>query len=68
MKRPDELGERRLRGIGLLAEVGFTMSAFIAHLALEPGSATLESAKPGIETASVSAAVAGFIVMRLWAR
>ena len=66
-KRPDDLGDRRVRGIGLLAGVGFTMSAFVAHLALEPGRGTLESAKPGIVTASVGAAVAGFIVMRLWA-
>lgn len=67
-KRPDELSQRRLLGIGLIAGIGFTMSTFIAHLALAPGSATLESAKLAILTASFIAAVSGFLVLRFWAR
>ncbi|MGB5741001.1 MAG: Na+/H+ antiporter NhaA [Sedimenticolaceae bacterium] len=67
-KRPDELSQRRLLGIGLIAGIGFTMSTFIAHLALAPGSATSESAKLAILTASFIAAVSGFLVLRFWAR
>ena len=67
-KRPDELSHRRLLGIGLLAGVGFTMSTFIAHLALASGSATLASAKLAILAASFIAAVSGFLVLRFWAR
>ena len=67
-KRPEELTHRRLLGIGLLAGVGFTMSTFIAHLALVPGTVTLESAKLAIVAASFIAAFSGFLVLHFWAR
>jgi NhaA family Na+:H+ antiporter len=67
-KRPQELTLRRLFGIGLLAGVGFTMSTFIAHLALNSESSTLDSAKLAIVMASAIAAVAGFLVLRFWSR
>ncbi len=65
-KRPEELSHRKLVGVGLLAGIGFTMSTFIAHLALEPQSTTLESAKLAIVVSSGIAAVIGFLVLRFW--
>lgn len=67
-KRPEELTQRKLLGVGLLAGIGFTMSTFIAHLALEPQSTTLESAKLSIVVSSAIAAVIGFVVLRFWAQ
>jgi NhaA family Na+:H+ antiporter len=67
-KRPEELTHRKLLGVGLLAGIGFTMSTFIAHLALEPQSTTLESAKLAIVVSSSIAAVIGFVVLRFWSR
>jgi len=66
--RPEELTHRQLVGVGLLAGIGFTMSTFIAHLALEPQSPTLESAKLAIVVSSAIAAAIGFLVLRFWSR
>ena len=63
-ERPGGLGDTRLLGIGLLAGVGFTMSTFIAHLALEGTPERLESAKLAIIVASAIAAVGGYILLR----
>jgi NhaA family Na+:H+ antiporter len=65
-KRPAELTHRKLLGVGLLAGIGFTMSTFIAHLALQPQSTTLESAKLAIVVSSAIAALIGFVVLRFW--
>ena len=65
-QRPAELTHRKLVGVGLLAGIGFTMSTFIAHLALQPQSATLESAKLAIVVSSTIAAVIGYVVLRFW--
>lgn len=65
-KRPAELTHRKLLGVGLLAGICFTMSTFIAHLALQPQSTTLESAKLAIVVSSAIAAVIGFVVLRFW--
>jgi NhaA family Na+:H+ antiporter len=65
-RRPDELGQRNLLGVGLLSGVGFTMSTFIAHLALDSESAMLESAKLAIVVVSAIAAITGYTVLRLW--
>jgi NhaA family Na+:H+ antiporter len=62
--RPDDLSRRNLLGVGLLSGVGFTMSTFIAHLAFDPSSATLESAKLAIVIVSAIAAVIAYIVLR----
>jgi len=65
-QRPDELSQRSLLGVGLLSGVGFTMSTFIAHLALDPESAILESAKLAIVAVSAVAAIIGYIALRFW--
>lgn len=67
-KRPGELSLRRLFGVGLLAGIGFTMSTFIAHLALSQDATTLAAAKLAIVVASTIAAVSGFAVLRFGSR
>jgi len=62
--RPRGLDDARLLGVGLVAGVGFTMSTFIAHLALEGTPETLESAKLAIVAASAISAVGGYILLR----
>lgn len=62
--RPKELTDMRLLGLGLLAGVGFTMSTFIAHLALSPQTGNLDAAKLAIVFASAVSAVAGYTVLR----
>jgi Na+:H+ antiporter, NhaA family len=61
--RPPELSWRFLAGGGLLAGVGFTMALFIAHLAFSKS--LIDSAKLGIFSASVVAAVAGLALL-MW--
>lgn len=62
--RPPDLDDTRLLGAGMLAGVGFTMSTFIAYLALGSGSHALDAAKLAIVTASTVAAVAGYLMLR----
>lgn len=64
-QRPAELTNQHLLGVGLLAGVGFTMSTFIANLALSQGTAALTTAKLAIVLASVTAALAGYLCLRL---
>ncbi len=63
-KRPAELRSRSLLGIGLLAGIGFTMSTFIANLALGEGGELISLAKLAILLASIMAALAGYAVLR----
>ncbi|MBX6364659.1 MAG: Na+/H+ antiporter NhaA [Gemmatimonadetes bacterium] len=60
---PGGVGWRELHGVGWLAGIGFTMSLFIAGLALGEG-AGLDAAKLGILTASLLAASIGGVVLR----
>jgi NhaA family Na+:H+ antiporter len=62
--RPAGLSRRNLLGVGLLSGVGFTMSTFIAHLAFDPSSTTLESAKLAIVVVSAIAAFIAYVVLR----
>ena len=62
---PPGLTTGRLAGIGLLAGVGFTMSTFIANLALGKGTDGLAGAKFAIVVASAISALAGYTVLRL---
>ncbi len=64
VRRPAELSRRSLLGAGLLAGIGFTMSTFIANLALGEDVAEMALAKLGILMASAIAAVAGYLVLR----
>jgi len=62
--KPNGLTFRNMLGIGLLAGIGFTMSLFVTSLAFtNPEYAT--QAKIGIFTASIVAAVSGFLVLRM---
>lgn len=63
-RRPAELTPRSLLGIGLLAGIGFTMSTFIANLALGEDGESMALAKLAILLASIIAAVAGYAVLR----
>ncbi len=54
----------QLAGIGVLAGIGFTVSIFVAELAFA-GSELIDTAKLAILGASVTAAIAGFFVLRL---
>jgi NhaA family Na+:H+ antiporter len=58
---PSGLSWRLLSAGSLLTGIGFTMALFIAELAFEP--ALLNSAKLGVMIASVTSAVAGFIML-----
>ena len=59
---PEGVGWRMLCAGGVLAGIGFTMSLFIAGLALE--GAALEAAKIGILTGSFGCAVGGMVLLR----
>lgn len=61
--RLDDLSRRNLLGLGLLSGIGFTMSTFIANLAFNPTSTTLESAKLAIVVSAIAAVIA-YIVLR----
>ncbi|HET9982385.1 MAG TPA: Na+/H+ antiporter NhaA [Longimicrobiales bacterium] len=60
---PGGVSWRNLRGVSWLAGIGFTMSLFIAGLALGEG-AGLDAAKVGILTASLLAATIGGFALR----
>jgi NhaA family Na+:H+ antiporter len=61
---PDGVGWRMLFAGGVLAGIGFTMSLFIAGLALE--GELLDAAKVGILTGSFGCAVLGMVLLRLF--
>ncbi len=56
---PEGVNWRTMIGVGFLAGLGFTMSLFISVLAFPEGSATLQEAKLGILTASITAMLIG---------
>lgn len=62
-RRPDSMTNPRLLGMGMLAGIGFTMSTFIANLALKESSAGLLSVKLSIILASAVAATAGLMFL-----
>jgi NhaA family Na+:H+ antiporter len=63
---PEGVTWRHVYGVGWLGGIGFTMSLFIAELALD--AAALSMAKVGILAASVIAGVGGYLLLRVWAR
>ena len=60
---PEGVGWRALLGVALLAGIGFTMSFFVATLALE--GALLAQAKIGVLGGSLAAALAGLLWLSL---
>lgn len=56
---PEGVDWRTMIGVGFLAGIGFTMSLFISVLAFPEGSTTLQEAKLGILTASITAMLIG---------
>jgi Na+:H+ antiporter, NhaA family len=63
---PEGVGYRHLIGLGMLAGIGFTMSTFIAALALPEH--RLELAKIAILCTSALAGVMGYLMLRLSVR
>lgn len=61
---PQGMSTRHLYGASWLAGIGFTMSIFIANLALPGNGAALETAKFAILCASLLAGVGGFLILR----
>jgi NhaA family Na+:H+ antiporter len=59
------LGFKAIVGLGLLCGIGFTMSLFIASLAFEAQPALAESSVLGVLAASLIAATAGYLWLRL---
>lgn len=55
---------RGIFGVGALAGIGFTMALFIGTLGLGEGTALLDAAKVGILSASVIAALVGWLILR----
>ena len=63
VRLPAGVGWPAIAGAGLLGGIGFTMALFIAMLAFGEGPA-LDEAKVGVLAASLSAAVAGYALLR----
>lgn len=62
-QKPEEFTTRRILGTGFLASIGFTMSMFISTLAFNDAGYLLQ-AKTGIFAASLTGAVAGYLLLR----
>ena len=62
---PDGIDHRSIIGLGLLAGIGFTMSLFIASLAFADDGDLYQTSVLGVLVASVVAAVAGYVWLRL---
>ncbi|MDR1729815.1 MAG: Na+/H+ antiporter NhaA [Prevotellaceae bacterium] len=62
--KPEGMTPRNLLGIGMLAGIGFTMSLFITSLAFTNAEYETQ-AKIGIFTASIIAAISGFLVLSI---
>lgn len=61
----DQLSFKSIVGLGLLCGIGFTMSLFIASLAFEQDPALARASVLGVLSASVIAAVAGYLWLRV---
>lgn len=61
---PADMNLQHVLGVGLLGGMGFTMSIFIAGLALGPDSEALETAKLSILFASLIAGLSGYLWLR----
>lgn len=62
---PDGMGLRATIGLGLLCGIGFTMSLFISSLAFSDEPSLFDASVLGVLVASVIAAIAGFVWLRL---
>jgi NhaA family Na+:H+ antiporter len=60
---PPGVGWTAIAGVGLLGGIGFTMALFIAMLAFGESPA-LDQAKIGVLSASICAALIGYLVLR----
>lgn len=65
---PNGVGWSHIYGASILGGIGFTMSLFIADLAIEDRSRTLEYAKIGIFVASLLSGILGFIFLKIVTR
>jgi NhaA family Na+:H+ antiporter len=62
---PGDVGWNQVLGMGAIAGIGFTMSLFIAGLAFGGRPELLNEAKVAILAASVTAGIAGTLILRL---
>ncbi len=62
---PEGMDFRSMLGVGLLCGIGFTMSLFIASLAFSDDGNLFQFAVLGVLVASVAAALAGYVWLRL---
>lgn len=62
---PRDLNWSHLIGAGMLGGIGFTMSIFITNLAFAGDPATINASKMAILLASLTAAISGFVWLRL---
>lgn len=65
---PSGMTWNHLLGVGLLAGIGFTMSLFVAELAYPGDARLLNIAKAGILSASIVAAILGYVYIRIFAK
>ncbi|MDQ3039161.1 MAG: Na+/H+ antiporter NhaA, partial [Pseudomonadota bacterium] len=62
---PEGMDFHSMLGLGLLCGIGFTMSLFIASLAFSDDGNLFQSAVLGVLVASVAAALAGYLWLRV---
>lgn len=65
---PLDLNWRHVFGAGLLGGIGFTMSIFITNLAFIGNAAAINASKMAILFASLTAATAGFVWLKLFGK
>jgi Na+/H+ antiporter len=63
---PADINFKQIIGVSFIAGIGFTMAIFIAGLAFANSPQFISSAKIGILIASFIAAIAGYVMLRLW--
>jgi NhaA family Na+:H+ antiporter len=64
-KLPDGIGWRQFHGMAVLCGIGFTMSLFIATLALEgQGQQVGDAARLGILVGSLASSIGGYVLLR----
>jgi NhaA family Na+:H+ antiporter len=66
-KYPAGMTPTHLLGVAMTAGIGFTVAIFVATLAFDDGD-VVETAKLGIMVASLIAAIAGYVLLRLTGR
>ncbi len=61
---PQGINWREFHGMAVLCGIGFTMSLFVATLALDGGAETADAARLGILLGSLASALTGYVLLR----